>query len=321
MKLRRAIDAPHLIPDFDGFRFALAVSPRGSAYYRATATESPADLSFAYFDGDTPAAIISCTRGGDTLDRFGFPIEIWCARDLSDVTLQRLSRDVTGELAHIARDAGLASVRLRAPTEPRLAAFLAARFTARGLFPEATFPLAFDLCRDDAALLAACRSGHRQQIRAGAASYTLQFVDAASADRAPFDAFQRLHADVAGRVTRPQASWDAMFDMVAAGEGDLALTYIDGALLGGTLMLDAGDTSHYASGAYVRSHFDKPLAHYPLFTCLTRARDRGCKRAHLGETSAALVELSDKEKSIAHFKAGFANSVESSLIWTLPAAT
>lgn len=319
MKLRRSIDATALLPDVDHASLGLPLSVRGSAYYRATTDVPAEDLSFAYMNGERPAMIVACTRGsGGTLDRFGFPIEIWCDPKLPDDVLLRLSRDVGGELATVARGAALDQILLRAPAEPRLARYLAARYTAQEQFPEATFPIAFDLRKDDAVLLAACRSGHRQQIRAGIKSYALEFVDANRPDRAGFNRFQQLHAEVAGRVTRPQASWDAMFDMVAHGEGDLALTYVDGVLLGGTLMLDAGNTSYYASGAYVRSHFDKPLAHFPLYTCLCRARDRGRLRAHLGETGASLLAASDKEKSISHFKMGFTSEVESSLVWKLP---
>ena len=319
MKLRRSINSTEALPGLDQASFGLSMSARGAAYYHAASADVVQDLSFGYYDGERPAIIVSCSKGSSgALDRFGFPIEIWCDPDLSDPILLRLSRDLGGELANVAREAGLDRVILRTPSDKRLAGLLAARYTAQGYFPEATFPIAFALDKDDAELLAACRSGHRQQIRSGMKCYALDFVGVSAPDRTKFEAFRQLHAEVAGRVTRPAASWDRMFDMLAAGDGDLALTLVDCELLGGTLMLDAGNTSYYASGAYVRSHFDKPLAHFPLYTCICRARDRGRMRAHLGELSASLVATSDKEKSIASFKSGFSNMVESSLVWTIP---
>jgi hypothetical protein len=322
MKLVRSICASRILPDLDQLSFKLAFSERGEAYYKAVSDLLPHDLSFAYFENDMPAAIIACNASSrGRLDRYGYPAEIWCDPELADDVLLKLSRMIGGELMAVAKEAGLDHISLRQPSHPRLAGYLAARFSALGHFPEASFPIAFSIEHDDPELLAACRSGHRQQIRAGMKNYVLEFMDTKCLDRTRFDAFQNLHAAVAGRITRPQKSWDRMFELVATGEGDLALTYLDGELLGGTLMLDAGNTSHYASGAYVRSHFDKPLAHYPLYSCLCRARDRGRARAHLGETSSSLLASSEKEKSIASFKVGFTSTVETSAVWTIPVQT
>ena len=92
------------------------------------------------------------------------------------------------------------------------------------------------------------------------------------------------------------------------------LSHLEDLLVGGTLVLDSGDVAYYASGAYRREHFDKPLAHYPLFVAMQRSAEAGRRWFNLGDVSTPPT-LSDKERSIAYFKRGFASTLRSAMIW------
>ena len=177
------------------------------------------------------------------------------------------------------------------------------------------FRAVIDLTRSADELFGDMRKGHRQQIRWGQANMQVQVVDSTTGDRCSFDAYRALHAAAAGRITRGAGSWAAMFDAIVSGSGDLVLGSIDGQLVSGTLILDAGDTAYYSSGAYDRSRFDKPLAHWPLFNAILRAKNRGLRWFDVGEIGGS---GSAKEQSIAYFKGGFSSTREMSVIWTLP---
>jgi lipid II:glycine glycyltransferase (peptidoglycan interpeptide bridge formation enzyme) len=181
--------------------------------------------------------------------------------------------------------------------------------------PSLEFRAVVDLTRSDDELFGDMRKGHRQQIRWGQANMQVQVVDRTRGDRGSFDGYRELHAAAAGRITRGAESWDAMFDAIVSGSGDLVLGSINGQLVSGTLILDAGDTAYYSSGAYDRSRFDKPLAHWPLFNAILRAKKRGLRWFDVGEIGCS---GSAKEQSIAYFKSGFSSTREMSVIWTLP---
>jgi len=318
MKLVPYVDVGADMPDLDQSRFALPLTSRGRAYYDAAYQGGVTNLSFGFADADGFCAIVPCnTARPDILTWYEFPIEIWARKGLSAGIMRKLARDILGTLRERARSVGATQIRLREAHDPSVNNILCALLLEKELVPSPSFAVIIDLTLPDDQILASMRSGHRQQVRAGERFMSLTHVAAESPDRALFERYQDLHARVAGRVTRPQASWDRMFDLVAAGEGDLILSHSNGELLGGTLMLDAGDVSYYASGAYLRQHFDKPLAHYPLYAAIRRARDRCRKQVHIGEVIPPLLMDSAKERSINSFKLGFSANVAPSLIWTI----
>jgi hypothetical protein len=61
-------------------------------------------------------------------------------------------------------------------------------------------------------------------------------VDHERSNFADFESYRALHAEVAGRITRNDASWGAMCEAIASGVGRLVLSYLEGRLVGGTLI-------------------------------------------------------------------------------------
>ena len=133
-----------------------------------------------------------------------------------------------------------------------------------------------------------------------------------------FDEYQNFHTRIAGRTTRPQASWNIMFETVASGSGELSLGHDNtGSLVSATLVIDSDRVSQYASAVYDRAKFDKPIGHWPVFDAILRAKKRGKYQFDLGDIPAAGT-ASDKELSIAIFKRGFVDSLDFTLLWELP---
>ena len=302
-----------------GTSFGLPFSPSGARYYTAVSETPPADHTFAIVDDAGPLAIIFCDlTAKEALTRFGSPIELLQRPDLPLTARRQVVRDGLSELQRIARGNGRSEILLRTSCRTDPAGAWAARLLDLGAMPRPSLRAIFDLVDSDEALLEDMSQGHRRHIRWGMKNLALSAVDAANPDRSAFDSFRRLHAEVAGRTTRPAASWEAMFALIAEGSGDLVLSSLDGELMGGTLVLDDEETAYYASGAYRREHMDKPLSHFPLFLAAQRARGRGRRRFDIGETLSGRAEAwSDKERAIARFKAGFSGNCDSSLVWTL----
>ncbi len=318
MKLITQVDIVAELPDLTHSRFALPFTSRGHRYYADTYNNTAQDYSFGFADREGLCALVACNMARpSTLTWYEFPIEIWVRADLPAVQMRKLARDMIGTLRQRASEAGASSILLREPTNPSFNGILSALLLEKGKMAAPSYGVMVDLSLPDDQLFAALRSGHRQQVRAGERILTLTHVNAANPDSEMFDRYRQLHAEVAGRITRPKASWDRMFDLVEAGEGHLILSHFEGQLLGGTLMLDAAKTSYYSSGAYVRSQADKPLAHYPLFTSFQHARMRGCTQVHVGEVVPPNLTESAKEMTINNFKLGFSASVTPSRIWTI----
>lgn len=313
-------DLSSVIDRFETASFGLPFSRPGLCYYQTLASPDFVEASFALVDDEGPLVLVACdTMIADRLGRYGFPIEIWERPNLSGGQRRRIARDVLGELGRIAGEHKRPSTWLRTSAALDPLGIYAARLADVGAAIEPTLRALLDLAQDDASLLEDMRKGHRQQVRWGAANLEIAAVDAANPDRGAFEAFRALHAEIAGRVTRPRESWDAMFALIADGFGDLVLCHVDGALMGGTLILDDANVAYYSSGAYRRENFDKPLTHYPLFLAATRARARGRKRFDIGETMGGTMNMDDqKERSIGRFKSGFSGRADVSFIWTIP---
>jgi hypothetical protein len=176
-----------------------------------------------------------------------------------------------------------------------------------------------DLDGGEAGLRRGLRKSYKSLINWGQRALTIATVNAGNPDRALFDRYQEFHRIVAGRVTRPQSSWDALFEWVSAGRGELVLGFLDGdELVAGTLVADGLVSSYYVSGVYDRERFDKPMAHWPMWVAMLRSGERGSRIFELGEVPMAGT-ASPKEVSIGYFKRGFATKIAVSTVWTLAA--
>ena len=295
-----------------------AYGPYGRRYYPAALGPRWRDSSFALFDRGKPVAAAICGSIEGTLCYYGMPMKLFLDEGLGARSFRRILTHVLERLHSIRQESGATSCEIDdsplKTTTSRMGRFL----HSAGALQRLDLRAVVDLALSNEEITANVRKGHRYCINWGRRNLGLSYVNADNPDLAMFRAYQDFHKRIAGRVTRPQASWDIMFETIAGGGGELSLGHDDsGSFVSGTLVIDGDKVPQYASAVYDRARFEKPLGHWPVFDAILRAKKRGMSYFDLGEIPAAGT-ASDKELSIAMFKRGFVDSLEFRLVWELP---
>ena len=125
---------------------------------------------------------------------------------------------------------------------------------------------------------------------------------------ASIDLIRAFHAKIAGRETRPQASWNVQAEWIADGGGEALVGFLGPDLVSAAIFIDGGDASIYWTGVFDREQFEHPLAHYLIWLGLERAKERGMSKLILGEIPKRGT-VPEKEFNIGFFKAGFATHI------------
>ena len=130
---------------------------------------------------------------------------------------------------------------------------------------------------------------------------------------ASFADFQAFHEQIAGRRTRPQATWDQQLEAIRQRTAfAIYLREPDGRMVGASLYNCSRDEVYYAVGVYDRRLFDQPVAHLSLDAAIHHARTTGRQRLILGDRPfpGDIAKPNEKEAKIAFFKEGFATELQ-----------
>lgn len=170
-----------------------------------------------------------------------------------------------------------------------------------------------DLSQEIDEIFYGMRKGHRYNINKGKDIYEIDIYDKNNIDRNIFDCYQHLHHKAAGRVTRPQITFDMMFHWVKSGYALLAGIRKNNEYLGFALIIT------YKSGAYYASACDDPdqdlsipIGPYLQWSIIERLKIDGYRKYELGlqQFDNQLFDLpSDKDISISFFKRGFGGDI------------
>ncbi len=287
----------------------------GRRYYAET-HDQDVDTSFAVMSGGEPLMLVFCNIHEHILGSYGQPMILVPRSDIDRSKYAPAVSAAVAELDRLAGQHGAHEVVIREDIAGSLLSVLGRDCVARGATAAVMQHGFCDLTLDETGLHRGLRKSFRSLINAGRRSMRMAYVNAGNPDRSLFDTYGEFHARVAGRVTRSERSWRAMFEWIAGGGGELALAYHnDSELVAGTMTTDGSEVSYYASGVYDRDQFDKPLAHFPVYDAILRSRGRNMRRYDLGVLMPKGAGT-DKEYSIGHFKRGFATAVDMHLVWT-----
>jgi hypothetical protein len=287
----------------------------GRAYHPAIHGDH--DRSFAVSVGGVATLVCLCAPLDGRLAFYGLPLRLILRRE-DDGTARRIA--IAAAFAHLDTLAEGHGARETSVLDlaPGACTAIAEASRARGAVMRPQFIARVDLAAGPAAWRAALRKSSRSLINWGRRNLTIGYVNRDTPDRAMFNDYRAFHAQVAGRTTRGAESWDVMFESIARGAGELNVAFLEGKLIAASMFIDGTETSVYASGVYDRTQFDKPLAHYPLWLGIERARERGLKTLELGEVPVKNT-VPDKEYQIGYFKRGFATHIDEVALWRWPA--
>lgn len=279
--------------------------------YRQARETGHEDRAFAVFAEGRPVLLAPATIEAGTVSMFGLALPLVTAAGLGPAMRRKAFAAALDHLALLGRKALLKGGEAGELGPADLAAI------DRQARPQASVWAVADLDGGEDALRRDVRDSFRSLINWGRRSLVQTHINAALPDRSAFDSFPAFHAHVAGRVVRPPAYWQVMWEEIAAGRAELTLAHLDGQLVAATFCVDAGESCYYASGVYDRERFDKPISHWPVFSAMLRAKERGLRHFDLGEIPAKGGGVSDKEAAIGYFKKGFSSRYRVRLAWEM----
>ncbi len=289
-------------------------SRTGRRFYAAT-YDAAMDTSFAIVRGTRPLMIVWCNVHDGILGLFGQPMIFLPFAGLGEAERTSATDAAFSTIDDIASEHRATSVEIREEITGSSMSAIGRGCVARGGAVQVRQHGIFDLSLDEKMFHSSVRKSFQSLINWGRRNMRVAYINQSNADAGLFDAFREFHARIAGRVTRSPASWQAMFEWITSGGGELALAYLDGdTLVAGTMTVDGSREAYYASGVYDRERFEKPLAHFPLYDAILRSRARGMRVFDLGILHAK-NSVSDKEYNIGYFKRGFATSIQMHLAW------
>ena len=289
----------------------------GQIYYPAVSGAACRDVSFAVVHDAVAALLVSCSLGDEGLGYFGFPARAFARPDIAPGLLDEAVKVAFRHIDTLLEGHGVRRLTFEDIGVGDTLSAVGKACLDRNCTGSLRLTGLVDFADGADTPRKAPRKSFRSLVNWGRRTMRIVSVDWQNVERSLFQSYQDFHFKVAGRVTRPQDSWDAMYRSVAEGRGALYLGYLEDELVAATLVVDGTETSFYASGVYDRDRFDKPIAHWPLMYAIEQSATRGMKRFDLGHLPMA-GERSSKEISIGYFKRGFATIIANSLVWTTP---
>jgi hypothetical protein len=287
----------------------------GRRYYPEVFGGELVDTSFAVLAASGSGVVVECDILHGVIGRFGNPLRMLPFGEPNRAKDKAVSRALA-HLKVVAESGGADRALVADPDSGATLSDVGVACAAADAVPRPRFVAVVDLSPPEDVLRADVRRRYRSMINRGQRELSMEYCNAEHPDHDVFSSYQEFHKHVAGRVTRPPSSWDVMFSALSQGAGELSVARLDGKVVAGTMVIDGHVTCSYASGAYERESFDRPLAHWPMMNAILRARARSLRYFDVGEVLLP-PDRSEKERSIAFFKRGFTSRIESRLVWEI----
>lgn len=249
-------------------------------------------LQFCYSRWSTPAPVVINTE--------------------SHFRKQKIIEFCLDEINRIAEEKKIAYIRLHIPvvtetymTEslPRVNPFVKYGYT---YLPYQTQVI--DLRNNENVLWRAIRKGHQADIKKSSQMLNITIWDAANITYEKFRQYQDLHHKDAGRVTRPQQTFDLMYSWILNGESVLIEASFEGRPVGFVLIIVYKKGAYYGSTCKDPDYIKVPAGHLIQWEAIKYLKNRGVFFYDLGlqeHGSQWFHNPSSKEISIAQFKRGF----------------
>ena len=151
------------------------------------------------------------------------------------------------------------------------------------------------------------RKSFRPLVNKGRREFNIQAYEKISDEL--FDSFKLLHEKAAGKITRPNESWNIQKSQIHKGEAFLITVGLKGGhMTGGGLFHYTNDLGFYSVGAYDREFSDEPLGHAVQMKAIEIFKKINVKLYEIGRKFLKIKKKkpTGKELNISHFTDGFA---------------
>ena len=162
-----------------------------------------------------------------------------------------------------------------------------------------------DLSKPKEELWSNIRKSYKSKINQGLKNRVTHIITHQNITDETMGDFQKLHAKAAGRITRPQESWDIQLKMIREGESYLIMSDNGNEFYSGALFMHSKKTAYYAVAASDPDLEDD--SHAILWEGILHARRLGLKYFEVGNWNypGQFYPVSDKQLNISTFKKGF----------------
>ena len=234
------------------------------------------------------------------------------ADDLSDADRKMVSQAVFGRVDALARELKVGRVSFRAaPVSPHFWNLPQPQenpLMKLGFQDISLATQVIDLSPDETQLLRDMRKGHRADITRAAKLLDAFVLDKDTITRKSFESYRMLHHKAAGRVTRPLATFEMMFQWIQQGTAVLCCAKLGALDVGFALVSVYKDAAYYSSSCEDPEHNFLPIGHILQWKVMQWLKTHGIRRYEIGMQpfpGQSHTLVSDKELRIAFFKRGF----------------
>lgn len=155
------------------------------------------------------------------------------------------------------------------------------------------------------------RESYQDEIEATKSKIAVNVFEQSTASREIFDSYQELHRKDAGRQTRPQQTFEMMYDWLTDGRAFLVGATRNGSFIEFAYFLQFKDNVYYASAASDPEVTGLSSGHCVLWTAIEWMSDQGHIFCDLGNqyyTQQVISPSNEKERDISFYKRGFGGS-------------
>jgi hypothetical protein len=234
------------------------------------------------------------------------------APDLNQKTREKTRKYIFAHLDALAKEKGVSKIEFRFPVLNESA--------LSGALPEANYLPKFgfldtslstqviEVGRDIRELQKDIRHGHASDIDRARKFLTGEIITGETVTVELFDAYRKMHALAAGRVTRPARTFEIQYDLLKSGNAFLAGAKQDGEYVGFSYILMYKQGAYYASACNDPRVADLPIAHLLQWNSIEYLHSIGMRWYEIGwqRCMPSLSGIwSEKEISISKFTRGF----------------
>ena len=263
-----------------------------------------------------PLIVESYTRGEESVREFSYGGDSVpspaLADTLSEQTKKKVLQSAFSYIDELARELNVARASFR--MSPLAKSFWDATIPAAnpllnmGFSDISLTTQVIELVASEQQLLVEMRKGHRADVTRAAKLLEATVLDKDSITPEAFERYRMLHHKAAGRVTRPLATFEMMYDWILDGLAILSVASLHGKDVGFALVSVYKDGAYYSSSCEDPEHNNLPIGHILQWRALQWLKRHSVRRYEIGlqfYSSQPHAIISEKESNISFFKRGF----------------